>query len=463
MILRMEWSPLTALSPLDGRYQNQVAALRPYLSEYALIRHRVLIEIRWLMFLIKEKIPSIPSNPKVLYHLERILDEFNVQDAEAVKIIEQRTNHDTKAVEYFLQEQFHKQPLLKPYIPFIHFGCTSEDINNLAYSIMLRDALDEVINPALQIVTHTLQSMVAQYADLPLLARTHGQPATPTTLGKELANFTVRLHHVVNEIHRDSFTGKMNGAVGNFNAHTIAYPEIDWPTLSKRFVESLGLVNNAYTTQIEPHDRLAAFLQNLIRLNNILINLCRDLWGYISIGYFFQKSVSEEVGSSTMPHKINPIDFENAEGNLGICNALSDHLANKLPISRWQRDLTDSTVMRNLGVTLGYGLLAYQSLLKGLDKIEVNTEVIHRDLESHWEVLAEAIQTTLRRYGNERSYEILKDLTRGKSFNSEQFKKFIEKLSLPSEVKQRLEALTPHTYLGFSVILAKRISELKST
>ncbi|MBW5802259.1 adenylosuccinate lyase [Coxiella endosymbiont of Ornithodoros amblus] len=459
----MKLSPLTALSPLDGRYQNKVEALRPILSEYGLIRYRVIVEIKWLLFLSQEKALTeiLSLNDSDIKKLEEIINHFDLQAAEAVKTIEATTNHDVKAVEYYLQKKLEKEKNLAPLIGFIHFGCTSEDINNLSYSLMINKACEIALIPIVKNIGMRLQTLAEKYAELPLLSRTHGQPATPTTLGKELANIIARIHALYHSLTHLKLLGKMNGAVGNFNAHQAAYPTFDWPTFSKRFIQSLGLEANEYTTQIEPHDRLSEFLQSLVRLNTILIDCCQDIWSYISLGYFFQKAKKNEVGSSTMPHKVNPIDFENAEGNLGLANALANHLINKLPISRWQRDLTDSTVMRNLGCIFGYALIAYESLLKGLDKISANEQRIRDDLEAHWEVLAEALQTVMRRYGIPGAYEQLKDLTRDKKIDKNWLTKFIEQLSLPTEVKNHLKSLTPGNYTGFAAELAKKISNFK--
>lgn len=423
----------------------------------------MIVEIKWLLFLSQEKtLTEIPSlNDSDIKKLEEIIDHFDLQAAEAVKTIEATTNHDVKAVEYYLQRQLEKEKNLAPLIGFIHFGCTSEDINNLSYSLMINEAREIALIPIIKNIGMRFQTLAEKYAELPLLSRTHGQPATPTTLGKELANIVARIHAQYHSLAHLKLLGKMNGAVGNFNAHQAAYPTFDWPTFNKRFIQSLGLEANEYTTQIEPHDRLSEFLQSLVRLNTILIDCCRDIWSYISLGYFFQKSKKNEVGSSTMPHKVNPIDFENAEGNLGLANALANHLINKLPISRWQRDLTDSTVMRNLGCIFGYALIAYESLLKGLDKISANEQRIREDLEAHSEVLAEALQTVMRRYGVPRAYEQLKELTRDKTIDKNRLTKFIEQLSLPTEAKNHLKSLTPSNYTGFAAELAKKISTFK--
>ena len=457
----MKLTPLTALSPLDGRYQKKLDDLRPILSEYGLIRYRILIEIQWLLFLSSEsslnKIPKLTAPDYKT--LEAISKNFDMQAAKTIKKIEKTTNHDVKAVEYYLQQQLEKQ--FTDLIYFIHFGCTSEDINNLSYSLMINEARQKVLIPIIKKIGLHLQTMAINYAELPLLSRTHGQPATPTTLGKELANMVARIHVQYGHFRSLKLLAKINGAVGNFNAHQVAYPNFDWPSFTKRFVESLGLEANEYTTQIEPHDRLSELLQSLIRLNNILIHCCRDIWSYISLGYFYQKAIKNEVGSSTMPHKVNPIDFENAEGNLGLANALANHMANKLPISRWQRDLTDSTVMRNLGSVFGYSLVAYESLFKGLTKISTNENRIREDLDSHWEVLAEALQTVMRRYGISHAYEQLKELTRDKLINKTQLKDFVEKLPIPPEAKEYLKSLTPSNYTGFAASLAKKARNFK--
>lgn len=459
----MKLTFLTALSPLDGRYQKKLDNLRLIFSEYGLIRYRVLIEIQWLLFLSYESsLTEIPKLTALNYEkLKAISKNFDMQAAESIKEIEKTTNHDVKAVEYYLQQQLKKEKEFADLIHFIHFGCTSEDINNLSYSLMINETRAKVLIPVIKKIGLHLQTMAKDYAELPLLSRTHGQPATPTTLGKELANTVERIHVQYRHFINIKLLGKINGVVGNFNAHQAAYPDFDWPGFAKCFVESLGLKLNAYTTQIEPHDRLSELLQSLIRLNNILIDFCQDIWGYISLGYFYQKAIKNEVGSSTMPHKVNPIDFENAEGNLGIANALANHMANKLPISRWQRDLSDSTVMRNLGCVFGYSLVAYESLLKGLTKISTNENRIKEDLNSHWEVLAEALQTVMRRYGISNAYEQLKELTQDKSINENQLRDFVEKLSLPKKAKEYLQSLTPTSYIGFAPSLAKKVRNFK--
>ena len=457
----MELTPLTALSPLDGRYEQKLDALRPIMSEYALIRYRLFVEVRWLIALsdhpaIKE-IPPLDDAPRK--KLEHMVDNFSPEDAHRIKTIEQTTNHDVKAVEYFMAEAFQHDNTLEALIPYIHFACTSEDINNIAYALMLTEARKTQLSPTMEAVIHKLKQMTLQYANVPMLARTHGQTASPTTLGKELANVVARLDQQYQQFITTPLTAKLNGAVGNFNAHMAAYPTVDWPSLSQHFIIDLGLEYNPYTTQIEPHDRLAQWLQTLVRFNNILIDLDRDIWGYISLGYFKQKAVKHEVGSSTMPHKVNPIDFENSEGNLGVANALANHLANKLPLSRWQRDLTDSTVLRNLGSVCGYSLVAYQATTKGLNKLTADKQRIQQDLDLHWEVLAEAVQTAMRRYGISDSYEQLKALTRGKTIDASTIADFINNLTIPNEAKEHLQSLTPDNYLGCAISLAKKIGD----
>lgn len=441
----MELTSLSALSPLDGRYKEKVDALRPIVSEYGLIRYRIFVEIKWLIFLSSEKklkeIPKLSDSNCV--KLERIIDNCNLKAAHAIKEIEMITNHDVKAVEYYLQQQLKKESHFSSLIAFIHFGCTSEDINNISYSLMVDEARKVVLIPAIKRIGRKIQKLAEKYAELPLLSRTHGQPATPTTLGKELANIVARIHAQYQAFAHCKLLAKMNGAVGNFNAHCAAYPDFDWPSFTQRFIESLDLEANHYTTQIEPHDRLSELLQSLVRLNIVLIDCCRDIWSYISLNYFHQKATKIEIGSSTMPHKINPIDFENAEGNLGLANTLANHMINKLPISRWQRDLTDSTVLRNLGSVFGYSLIAYESLFKGLNKISVNKNQTHKDINSHWEVLAEAIQTAMRRHHIQGAYEQLKELTRDKIVDEKKLKSFIGQLSLPTDEKERLKLFTP--------------------
>ena len=456
----MMLSPLTALSPLDGRYAGKVAALRHHFSEYGLIRYRLLVEIEWLKALSAE--PAIaelpPFSVATIAWLDQLAAAFSEADAEQIKTIERRTNHDVKAIEYWLREKLVDNDETKNALEFIHFACTSEDINNLSHALMLRHARDEVMLPALRVIIDKLQALAHEHAAVPLLCRTHGQTATPSTLGKEMANVVYRLRRACTRIAAVEILGKINGAVGNYNAHLSAYPEADWEHFAQRFVEARGLVFNPYTIQIEPHDYMAELYDACARANTILIDLDRDLWGYISLGYFKQRVVAGEVGSSTMPHKVNPIDFENSEGNLGLANALLRHLSEKLPISRWQRDLTDSTVLRNMGVAMGYTLLAYESCLKGLNKLEANPQKLAEDLNSSWEVLAEPIQTVMRRYNIENAYEKLKELTRGKGgINRESLAAFIQTLDIPESEKQRLQALSPETYLGKAAELAKRI------
>lgn len=456
----MTLSALTALSPLDGRYHGKVESLRGYFSEYGLIRYRVLVEIEWFKALaaetgIKELPPFVAGT---IAQLDLLAAQFSEADAEQIKTIERRTNHDVKAIEYWLRDKLSSNPETAKALEFIHFACTSEDINNLSHALMLKNSRDAVMLPALHVLIDRLQHLAHQHADLPLLCRTHGQTATPSTLGKEMANVVYRLRRAHARIAAVEVLGKINGAVGNYNAHLSAYPDIDWENFSKRYVEARGLTFNPYTIQIEPHDYMAELYDAYARANTILIDLNRDIWSYISLGYFKQKVVAGEVGSSTMPHKVNPIDFENAEGNLGLANALLKHLSEKLPISRLQRDLTDSTVLRNMGVALGYTLLAYESCLKGLNKLEANPQRLAEDLDNSWEVLAEPIQTVMRRYNIENAYDKLKELTRGKGgINRESLGAFIQTLDIPAAEKQRLQALSPETYTGKAAELAKRI------
>jgi adenylosuccinate lyase len=455
----MKVSPLRALSPTDGRYADKVEGLRDIFSEYGLIRFRVLVEVRWLQCLSDEgRIHELDPLSNVMKQvLNDIVDNFSLDDAERVKEIEATTNHDVKAVEYFIRERLGDGPETQALKDFLHFACTSEDINNLAYALMLRSARNDVILPAMREVCGKLQSMARDHAAQPMLSRTHGQTASPTTLGKELANVVARLSRAQQQFRNLEIRGKFNGAVGNFNAHLVAYPKADWAGISNRFVHSLGLDPNTLTTQIEPHDWTAEYAHALMRYNTILIDLCRDIWGYVSLGYFRQKVARDEVGSSTMPHKVNPIDFENAEGNLGMANALLGHFAEKLPISRWQRDLTDSTVQRNLGVAAGYLLIALRSLQKGLGKLEVNAEVINADIDGAWEVLAEAVQTVMRRFGIPEPYEKLKALTRGRPVDKDLLHEFIATLDLPKAEKKRLLELTPAAYVGLAEDLAKNL------
>ena len=456
----MSLSSLTALSPLDGRYAAKVEPLRAHFSEFGLIRNRVKIEIEWLKALAAEQsVTEIPpfSVPTVT-ELNDLVDHFALADAECIKAIERTTNHDVKAVEYFLRERFASNPEIAKAGEFFHFACTSEDINNLSHALMLKAARETIIVPALDLLIARLTALAHQHAALPMLSRTHGQPASPTTLGKEMANLVYRLQRQTKQINAVSMLGKINGAVGNYNAHMAAYPEVDWEGFAERFVASLGLTFNPYTIQIEPHDYMAELFDAISRANTILIDLNRDIWSYISVGYFTQKVKAGEIGSSTMPHKVNPIDFENAEGNLGLANALLRHLAEKLPISRWQRDLTDSTVLRNMGVALGYSLLGYDSCLRGLDKLEANPLRLAEDLDNNWEILAEPIQTVMRRYNVANAYEQLKELTRGKTgINRDSLHAFISNLTIPDADKQRLLAMTPANYLGRAVELAQRI------
>ena len=455
----MPLSPLTALSPLDGRYARATEALRPWFSELALIRHRVLVEVEWLIALGEEAgIPEVaPFAAAAAAKLRALAERFTDADGERVKAIERTTNHDVKAIEYWIRERVADDAALVRASAFIHFACTSEDVNNLAYSLMVRGARDQVLLPAVDALIGKLAALAHAHAGDAMLARTHGQPASPTTLGKELANFVHRLRRARERLAAVKLTGKANGAVGNYNAHLAAYPEVDWPGLARRFVESLGLEFNPYTVQIEPHDALAEAFDALARLNTVLVDLDRDLWGYISLGYFRQKPVAGEVGSSTMPHKVNPIDFENSEGNLGVANALLRHLAEKLPVSRWQRDLTDSTVLRNVGVAFGHSLLGYVSAGRGLDRLEADRARLAADLDANWEVLAEAVQTVMRRYGVEDAYEQLKALTRGERIAPEALRDFIRAATIPDEAKARLLALTPAEYTGAAAELAKRI------
>ena len=445
-----ELTEITAISPVDGRYSNKTSRLRLYCSEHGLIYRRVLVEIRWFQELCAE--PGISELPPLseaeTEFLDRILEDFNTTDSLRIKSIEARTNHDVKAVEYFLKERFLEMPELAARSEFLHFACTSEDINNLAYAIMLKDLYREVVLPDCQSLANQLAGLAQENAGQAMLARTHGQAASPTTLGKEIANSQQRLLRQIDQISAQSYLGKMNGAVGNYNAHLVAYPDIDWVELSDQFVSSLGLLSNKYTTQIEPHDWIAELFHAQCRANTILIDLCRDLWAYISLGYFVQKTVKGEVGSSTMPHKVNPIDFENAEGNLGIANALLSHLAEKLPISRLQRDLSDSTVLRSIGTIFGHNAVAFASLTRGLGRLKVNASRIEEDLEANWEVLAEPIQTVMRRYGIEKPYEQLKTLTRGKRINADEMRQFIEGLNIPEHARLRLMELSPSIYTG---------------
>jgi len=455
-----EHSSLLAISPLDGRYEAKVDDLRPIVSEFGLIRYRVIVEIRWLEALAAAPgIPEVPAlSDDARAHLEALLADFSPKDAAAIRQIEATTNHDVKAVEYWIKDKLGAHAALAALLEFVHFACTSEDINNLSYALMLRDARNEVVLPEIDRIIAALRQLAGQHADLPMLARTHGQPATPTTLGKEIANVGARMLRQREQIAAVEMLGKANGAVGSYAAHAITYPEVDWEAHTRGFVESLGLTWNPMTTQIEPHDWIAELFHGLVRFNTILLDLSRDLWSYISIGYFKQRLVEGEVGSSTMPHKVNPIDFENAEGNLGLANAVLGHLAEKLPVSRWQRDLSDSTTLRNVGLGVGHGVLAIRSAMRGLGKLAVDPERLAADLDTNQAVLAEAIQTVMRRHGIEEPYEKLKALTRGQEINAETLRAFVDGLDLPDDVKADLGGLTPDRYVGIAAELAKRFA-----
>ncbi len=457
----MQLSPLTAVSSVDGRYAGRTSGLREIFSEYGLIRYRVIVEIRWFQALAASAdIPQVTSlSDTANTYLNSLVEDFDLEAAERVKTIEATTNHDVKAVEYYLKECFAKQDELNGLSEFLHFACTSEDINNLSYALMMADAREQVFLPVYADIDQALKAIVSEHASLPMLSRTHGQTASPTTLGKEIANVAMRLQRQADLLRQQPMLGKINGAVGNFNAHITAYPEVDWPKFAQQFVESLGLSWNPWTTQIEPHDWMAESFHSMSRYNTILIDLCRDIWAYISIGYFTQKTIAGEIGSSTMPHKVNPIDFENAEGNLGVANALLTHLAEKLPVSRWQRDLTDSTVLRTIGTAAGHGMIAYASLLKGLGKLQVNEQKLAADLENSWEVLAEPIQTVMRLYAIENPYEQLKELTRGKAISTEILVEFVQTLDIPDAAKQQLLALTPATYTGNAADMAASLGQ----
>lgn len=451
----MELTALTAISPIDGRYGDKVASLRAIFSEFGLLKCRVAVEVRWLQQLAAEaEITEIPSfDAQENDFLNRIINGFTQEDAAQIKVIERITNHDVKAVEYFLKEKIATLPTLQRVTEFIHFACTSEDINNLAHALMLKTARDETIIPHWKLLINTIKRLATDCRDFPLLARTHGQPATPTTMGKEMTNVVWRLKRQLQQLEQIEIMGKFNGAVGNYNAHLAAYPEIDWHRTSQQFVTSLGISWNPYTTQIEPHDYIAELFDCIMRFNTILIDFSRDIWGYVALNYFKQKVVTNEIGSSTMPHKVNPIDFENAEGNLGLANAVMQHMSAKLPVSRWQRDLTDSTVLRNLGVGIGYALVAWLSLLKGIERLEIDRQQLLDELNQHWALLAEPIQTVMRRYGLKEPYEKLKQLTRGKTVDAQAIYHFIDSLDLPSNEKRRLQQLTPSSYLGLAVRL----------
>ncbi|MGB0783904.1 MAG: adenylosuccinate lyase [Marinomonas sp.] len=455
----MELTSLNAISPIDGRYGSKTNVLRRSVSEYGLLRMRVIVEVRWLQALAKHpqiiEVPALSNEASAL--LDQLAENFSEADAQAIKDIEKTTNHDVKAVEYFIKNKMADNTELAAISEFVHFACTSEDINNLSHALMLREALEEGIAPELKNVITAIQDLAIEHAEQSMLSRTHGQTASPTTVGKEMANVAARLSRQLKQIENVEFLGKINGAVGNYNAHLSAYPDVDWQAHAEAFVTSLGLTWNPYTTQIEPHDYIAELYDAICRFNTILIDFDRDVWGYISMGFFKQKTIAGEIGSSTMPHKVNPIDFENSEGNLGIANAIMGHLSAKLPISRWQRDLTDSTVLRNLGVGLAHSLIAYQATLKGISKLEINAPRLEADLNNAWEVLAEPIQTVMRRYGIESPYEKLKELTRGRAIDQATIEAFVDTLDMPEQAKAELKKLTPATYIGNAVAQAKAI------
>jgi len=450
---------LLAISPLDGRYKNKCEDLAPYFSEFALMRYRVLVEVKWLQKLSEhDQIDDLQViSDRGLQYLDDLIENFSLEDAQRIKAIEATTNHDVKAVEYFIKEKFEDNAELSDQLEFVHFACTSEDINNLAYALMLRDGRDKVMLDQMREIESQLSQLAKDFSGQPMLCRTHGQPASPSTVGKEFANVVHRLRRQIAQIESNEILGKINGAVGNYNAHLSAYPDIDWQATAEEFVEGLGLSWNPYTTQIEPHDYIAELFSAVCRFNTILIDFDRDIWAYISLGYFKQRTVAGEVGSSTMPHKVNPIDFENSEGNLGIANAIMSHLSEKLPISRWQRDLTDSTVLRNIGTGLAYSLIAYRASLKGIGKLELNPKAIDEDIDSCWEILAEPIQTVMRRYRIEKPYEKLKELTRGKQIDQQSVQEFVQNLTIPEAAKLELLLLTPRKYLGNAIEQARAI------
>ncbi|SET09548.1 adenylosuccinate lyase [Thorsellia anophelis] len=456
----MELTTLSAISPIDGRYGDKTSNLKAIFSEFGLLKYRVTVEVKWLQMLSKtDLIKEVPSfNQATNEFLDSIITNFTIEEAQKIKEIEKTTNHDVKAVEYYLKDKIKDQPELNSISEFIHFACTSEDINNLSHALMLKEAKETIITPYWTEIIEQMVGLANEYESIPLLSRTHGQPATPSTLGKEFANVVYRFKRQLKQLEQIEILGKINGAVGNFNAHIAAYPEINWRLLSETFITELGITYNPYTTQIEPHDYIAELFDCIARFNTILIDLDRDIWGYIALNHFKQKTIAGEIGSSTMPHKVNPIDFENSEGNLGLANAMLNHLSSKLPISRWQRDLTDSTVLRNLGVGIGYSIIAYQATLKGLRKLEVNENALLDELDNNWEVLAEPIQTVMRRYNIEKPYEKLKELTRGKRVNKESMQQFIDSLELPLDEKIRLKEMTPANYLGNAVDMVKRLS-----
>ena len=455
----MQLSALTALSPIDGRYQDKTTVLRTIFSEFGLLKFRVTVEVRWLQKLAANpQITEVPLlSKKANDYLNKIVTEFNLEDAQRIKEIERTTNHDVKAVEYFLKEKAEVMPELTNVTEFIHFACTSEDINNLSHALMLKTARENVLLPEWQHLIDEITRLAHAYKAIPLLSRTHGQPASPSTVGKEMANVVYRLRRQFKQLQQIDILGKINGAVGNYNAHLSAYPNIDWHKYSEEFVTGLGIQWNPYTTQIEPHDYIAEYFDCIVRFNTIIIDFDRDLWGYIALNHFKQRTIAGEIGSSTMPHKVNPIDFENSEGNLGLANAIMTHLGQKLPISRWQRDLTDSTVLRNLGVGIGYCLIAYAATCKGISKLEVNEAHLRDELNQNWEVLAEPIQTVMRRYGIEKPYEKLKELTRGKRVDEQSIREFIANLAIPAEEKNRLQKLTPATYIGAATELVEKL------
>jgi adenylosuccinate lyase len=457
----MDLTSLTAVSPIDGRYGTKTASLREVFSEYGLIKRRVLVEVRWLQQLAQmPAIAEVPAlSPAANALLNDIASGFSPIDARRIKDIEATTNHDVKAVEYFIKERFAGNAELEAIAEFVHFACTSEDINNLSHALMLRDGMEQILLPAMGKIIGSLTELATGHADVAMLSRTHGQTASPTTMGKELANVVARLRRQLQQLQAMEYLGKINGAVGNYNAHLSAYPDVDWQANAEAFVKGLGLTWNPYTTQIEPHDYMAELFDAVARFNTILVDLDRDIWGYISLGYFKQRTIAGEVGSSTMPHKVNPIDFENSEGNLGLANAVFQHLAAKLPVSRWQRDLTDSTVLRNMGVGFGYSLIAYEASLKGIGKLQLNEARLAEDLDHSWEVLAEPIQTVMRRYGIEKPYEKLKELTRGQDMNRETLEQFINGLALPKEAREQLLALTPAGYTGNAAAQARAIND----
>ena len=455
----MELSSISAISPVDGRYGSKVKALRPIFSEFGLIKYRVTVEVRWLQKLAQTaEIAEVPAfSAEANAFLDAIVDNFSEQDAARVKEIEATTNHDVKAVEYLLKEKVADVAELNAVSEFIHFACTSEDINNLSHALMLSDSRELVLLPAMDEILTEIKNLALEYQAMPMMCRTHGQPASPSTMGKEMANVYLRLKRQRDQIANVEMLGKINGAVGNYNAHISAYPEVNWNEFSQSFVTSLGVTWNAFTTQIEPHDYIAELFDAVARFNTILIDFDRDIWGYIALGHFKQKTIAGEIGSSTMPHKVNPIDFENSEGNLGIANAILSHLAQKLPVSRWQRDLTDSTVLRNLGVGFAHSLISYQSTLKGISKLQVNEQALLDELDQNWEVLAEPIQTVMRRYGIEKPYEKLKELTRGKRVNAESMRSFIDTLEMPESAKDELKVMTPASYIGRAIEFVNEI------